>query len=68
MLKLIDDQFLPTDYVQLYDQHQQCNQENRCIQDYMKDFNWLRTRTNIAQTEDQLIAHCVNKMREDIYV
>lgn len=50
MKKLLKARFLPLNYEQtLYNQYQNCRQGNRLVAEYIEEFHWLSTRTNLSE-------------------
>ncbi|WVZ70559.1 LOW QUALITY PROTEIN: hypothetical protein U9M48_019218 [Paspalum notatum var. saurae] len=67
MKALLKARFLPADYEQiLFTEFQNCAQRNRSVSAYTEEFLRLQVRCNLAETEDQQVARCINGLNEVI--
>ena len=68
MLKMMKERFLPTDFEQiLYQQYQQCRQDNRKVAEYAKEFHHLSARTQTNESENYQIGRFVDGLKENIH-
>lgn len=58
--------FLPHNYTRaLYQQFQNLRQGTRFVDDYNAEFYQLKARTDLAETEDQLVSRYIGGLREE---
>ncbi|CAM8999531.1 unnamed protein product [Rhodiola kirilowii] len=67
MKHLLCARFLPLDYQQtLYQRYHNCRQESKLVQKYNEEFHRLSSRVQLHETEDQLVARYLNRLRPPI--
>lgn len=61
------DQFFPTDYQQiLFKQYHHWTQGNRTVAEYIEEFQELRARNDLSESEFQEILRFITDLREPI--
>ena len=67
MRRLIKERFLPEDYEQhLFAKFLKCKQGTRTVSDYSSEFMRLLARTEIAESEQQLVTRFIDGLNTDI--
>lgn len=67
MRRLLRQRFLPVDYEStLFVQYQQCKQGSRSVADYADEFQKLSSCTTLEESEEQMAARFVSRLKEKI--
>lgn len=67
MPQLLRSQFLPSNYEQLlYQQYQNCSQQNHSVREYTEEFHRLSARNNIQESEIHHVARYTGGLRRSI--